>query len=129
MPDPGNLSWKIPSASTRCLLNRFKKAAWKIIMKSLSLDSNLNALKIDIKLLRTAAALLTPSVTRILNNSCISGLVPQDWKITRVTPVYKGKGDKRDRSNCRPISVYGSICMIMKERITHTSYLTSLSII
>ena len=98
-------------------------------MKSLSLDSNLNVLDIDSKLLRTAAALLTPSVTRILNNSRISGIVPQDWKITPVTPVYKGKGDKRDRFNYRPISVSGSICMIMKERITHTSYLTSLSII
>ena len=70
-------------------------------MKSLSLDSNLNVLDIDSKLLRTA----------------------------RVTPVYKGKCDKRDRSNYRPVSVSGSICMIMKERITHKSYLTSSSII
>ena len=53
-------------------------------MKSLSLDSNLDVLDIYSKLLRIAAALLTPSVTRILNNSRISGIMLQDWKITRV---------------------------------------------
>ena len=60
-------------------------------MKSLSLDSNLDVLDIDNKLLRIAAELWTPSVTRILNNSLISGVVPWDRKIARVTPVYKGK--------------------------------------
>ena len=55
-------------------------------MKFLSLDSNL-----DSKLLRIAAALLTPYVTRILHNSRVSGIVPQDWKVTRVSPVYKVK--------------------------------------
>ena len=45
-------------------------------MKSLSLDSNLDVLDKDSKLLRIAAELLTPSVTRILNNFLISGVVP-----------------------------------------------------
>ena len=45
-------------------------------MKSLSLDSNLDVLDIERKLLRIAAELLTPSVTRILDNSLISGVVP-----------------------------------------------------
>ena len=82
MPDPGNLSWKIPSASTRCLLNQFKKSCVENKMKYLSLDSNLNVLDINSKLIRTDGALLTPSVTRILNNSRLSGIVSQDWKIT-----------------------------------------------
>ena len=94
-----------------CLLDQFKKSCVENIMKSLSLDSNLDALDIYSKLLRIAAALLTPSVTRILNNSHVSGIVLQDWKITRVTPVYD---DKRDRSNYRPTSVLGSISMIME---------------
>ena len=118
MPDPGNLSWKIPSASTRCRLDQFKKSRVENIMKSFSLDSNLDVL--DSKLPRIAAALLTPSVTRILNNSRISGIVLQDWKITRVTPEYD---DKRDRSNYRPTSVLGSISMIM-ERNDHSQVLS-----
>ena len=76
-----------------------------------------------VPLLRIAAEMLTPSVTRILNHSLISGVVPQDWKIARVTPVYKRKGDKNDRSNYRPISVLGSISMIM-EREVHSQILS-----
>ena len=120
MPDPGNLSWKIPSASTRCLLDQLKKSCVENIMKSLSLEGHLDVLDIYSKLLRIAAALLTPSVTRILNNSRISGIVLHDWKITRVTPVYD---DKRDRSNYRPTSVLGSISMIM-ERNDHSQILS-----
>ena len=105
MPDPGNLY----SLS----FEPIKKSCVENIMKSLSLDSNLDVFDIDSTLLRIAAAMLTPYGTRILNNSRISGIVPQGWKITQVTPAYKGKGYKRDRSNYRPISVLGSISMIM----------------
>ena len=120
MPDLRNLSWKIPSASTCGLLDQFEKSCVENIMKSLSLDSNLDVLDIYSKSLRIAAVLLTPSVTRMLNNSRISGIVLQDWTITRVTPVY---GDKRDRSNYRPTSVLGSISMIM-ERNDHSQILS-----
>ena len=89
-------------------------------MLSLSLESHLDVLDIYSKLLWIAAAPLTPSVTRILNHSRISGIVLQDWKITRVTPVYD---DKRDRSNYRPTSVLGSISMIM-ERNDHSQILS-----
>ena len=98
----------------------FKKSCVENIMKYLSLDSDLYVLDVYIKLLRIAAALLTPSVIRILNDSRISGIVQQDWKITRVTPVYD---DKRDRSNYRPTSVLGSINMIM-ERNDHSQILS-----
>ena len=101
MSDPGNLSWNNPVclySFSRFHLNQLKSCL-ENIMKYLPLDSNL-----DSKMPRLAAALLTPSIARILNNPRISGKVPQDWKITRVTLVYKVKnGDKRERSDCRPI--------------------------
>ena len=124
MPDPGNLY----SLS----FEPIKKSWVENIIKSLSLDSNLDVFDIDSTLLRITAAMLTPSVTRILNNSIplIRELfkilvkdVPQDWKITRVTHAYKGKGYKRDRSNYRPISVLGSISMVM-ERKDHSQILS-----
>ena len=88
-----------------------RKSCVENIMKSLSLDNNLDVLDIYSKLLRITAALLTPSVTRILNISRISGIVLQDCKITRVTPVYD---DKRDRFNYRHTPVLGSISTIME---------------
>ena len=29
--------------------------------------------------------------------------MPDDWKLSRITPVYKGKGDFDVKSNYRPI--------------------------
>jgi len=37
--------------------------------------------------------------------------MPEDWKLSGITPVYKGKGDKDEESNYRPISV---ICHLAK---------------
>ena len=37
--------------------------------------------------------------------------MPCDWKFSKVTPVYKGKGSKADMNNYRPISV---ICHVAK---------------
>ena len=122
MPDPGNRSWKHPECRYSFSFEPIRESCVENIL-SLSWDRNLNVLDIDSKLLRIAAELLTPSVTRILNHSLISGVVPQDWKIARLTPVYKGKEDKNDRSNYRPISVLGSISMIM-EREVHSQILS-----
>ena len=123
MPDPGNLSWKNPECRYSFSFEPIRESCLENIMKSPSLDSKLHVLDIDSELLRIAAALSTPSVTRILNHSLISGVVPQDWKIARVTPVHKGKGDKNDRSNYRPLSVLGSISMIL-EREVHSQILS-----
>ena len=123
MPDPGNRSWKHPECRYSFSFEPIRESCVENIILSLSWDRNLNVLDIDSKLLRIAAELLTPSVTRTLNHSLISGVVPQDWKIARLTPVYKGKEDKNDRSNYRPISVLGSISMIM-EREVHSQILS-----
>ena len=41
------------------------------------------------------------------------GYVPSDWKLTRVTPLYKGNGSKKDLNNYRPISVISHITKII----------------
>ena len=53
-----------------------------------------------------------------MNSSLQTGVVPADWKIARVTPVYKGKGSKQDESNYRPISVLASISVIMEREVS-----------
>ena len=77
----------------------------------------------DTKLLSLAAALIAPSLSNILNLSLKSGIVPNDWKLARVTPIYKGKGDKNDKNFYRPISVIATISMIM-EREVHSQIMT-----
>ncbi len=56
------------------------------------------------RILRVAAPVIAPSVTRILNFSIKSGIFPSQCKISRICPVYK-KGNKSDKTNYRPIAI------------------------
>ena len=86
-------------------------------LKSLSPESRLDVLDMDTRLLNSGASLLAPSVTALLNRSLFSSTLPKDWKLARVIPIYKGKGPKTEESNFRPISILGSLSMIIEREV------------
>ena len=59
----------------------------------------------------------------MFNLSIKKGVSPDNLKIARVTPIYKGEGSS-DVSNYRPISVLPSFSKIL-EQITYTKYLNT----
>ena len=52
-----------------------------------------------------------------MNLSLRTGLIPGDWKVARVTPVFKGKGAKTDETNYVPISVLANLSMVMEREV------------
>ena len=112
-----DIKWKNPD-----ILYKFK---FKLVscdriqkkLKQLPSTSNLDILGLDTKLLHIAADYLCESLTVIINLSLASGLVPDDWKLARVTPVYKGEGDILNESNYRPISVIGHIVKLTESEV------------
>ena len=117
LPQPGKLNWKNPECIYKfefkpieptCVLNHLKK---------LSLDSKLDVLHMDTRLLNISATYIVNSLCCILNASLLTGVIPRDLKIARITPVYKGKGSKYDESNYRPISVIASLAMILEREV------------
>ena len=54
--------------------------------------------------LKIGMPVLAPSLCSIFNTSISQGRFPENWKIARVSPIYKD-GSTEDRSNYRPISV------------------------
>ena len=44
-------------------------------------------------------------LVRLFNLSFDMGVVPMDWRGACIVPLYKGKGDKRECSNSRGISL------------------------
>ena len=72
--------------------------------------------KIPCKLLKIAAGIVAPSLTQIFNKIISTGIFPTDWKLAKVTPIFK-KGKKDDMKNYRPISVISVVAKIFEKLI------------
>ena len=73
------------------------------------------------KLLKMAASIVTPSLTAIFTKSIITGIYPTEWKMARVTPVFK-KGEKSDLNNYRPISVIPVVSNVFEKIVYDQLY-------
>ena len=63
---------------------------------NLASNSNLDVLDFDTKLLKLAAPYIAQSLCVIFNASQDTVIVPDDWKIARTTPIFKGKGSTNE---------------------------------
>ena len=109
--DDESYEWKNPACIHTFNLNQCDVSDVSRIVKSLGSESSNDVLGFDTRLLYASCEIISPIVTKIINASLFSAKVPCDWKFSRVTPVYKGKGSKDDMNNYRPISV---ICHVAK---------------
>ena len=106
------------------------------LLLSLSDKTGMDILGFDRRLVRLAGEHIVDSLLCIINDSLSNGTFPDDWKLARVTPVYKNNGDVNIMSNYRPISVIGHIAKMVEQlvrlyhiwRNTHLSHQTSLPI-
>ena len=64
--------------------------------------------KIPNSLLKIAADVVALSLTGIFNQSLVTGIFPSDWKMAKVSPIFKN-GFKSDLNNYRPISVIPTV--------------------
>ena len=109
-PTDSVFSLKTPS------IGRVHKLLTKIDeKKSVGLD------KIPSKLLKIAADIVAPSLTAIFTASINTGIFPNEWKESRVSPVYKS-GARNDPSNYRPISVIPVIAKIFEKIVYDQLY-------
>ena len=68
------------------------------------------------KLLRMAASIVSPSLTAIFAKSIETGIFPDEWKLARVSPIFK-KGKRDDPNNYQPISVIPTVAKIFEKCI------------
>ena len=54
----------------------------------------------------------------MFQSSLNQGIIPTDWKQATVVPIFKGKGDKNEVNNYRPVSLTSTTCKVM-ESIIH----------
>ena len=63
---------------------------------------------IPARLLKETARQIAPSLTLLFNKSLSTGVLPRDWKLANVVPVYR-KDNKEHVENYRPISLLSLI--------------------
>ena len=80
-------------------------------------NPSLDVLNIACKLLSIAAPYISMSLTHLFNLTILNCQLPDDSKIARVSPIYKGKGTIDDPGNYRPISVVSIITKLLESAI------------
>ena len=65
------------------------------------------------RLLRELSNVIMLPLSMIFSASFQEGLVPQDWKLANITPIFK-RGSKGDAGNYRPVSLTSVICKVME---------------
>ena len=67
-------------------------------------------------LLRMTAASIAEPLSLIFQRSFATGLVPSDWKVADIVPIFK-KGARDDPANYRPVSLTSVPCKVMESLI------------
>ena len=75
----------------------------------------------SIKIIKYLRNIISPILSRLINNSFESGQFPQFCKVARVIPVYKA-GVSTDVNNYRPISILPIFSKIFEKIVYHQVY-------
>lgn len=116
-PDDQEFLWKGPSNIYDFKLKDVAEDSVLTLLKCLSLSSSHDVLNFDCKLLRLSCFTIVKHLTYMFNLTFSKGCVPNDWKLARVTPIYKDCGDINDATNYRPRSVIGYIAKILEKDV------------
>ena len=68
-----------------------------------------------------AASIVAPSLTGVFTKSILTGIYPTEWKLARVTPIFK-KGSKSGINNYRPISVIPVVSKVLEKFVYDQLY-------
>ena len=111
------IPWKNPECLSRFSFENIGIAAVSNALACLGADSAVDVLGFDAKLLSLSAHLIAPCLTKMFNLSLQTMNVLPDWKMARVTPLFKGKGSKHDKNNYRPIAVISHVMKMFERQI------------
>jgi hypothetical protein len=75
--------------------------------------------------MQAAGKIILKSLKNIFNLSLNTGLFPDDWKIARVTPIYKSE-NKTECGNYTPISIISNVAQVF-EKVIYSQLITFLN--
>ena len=69
------------------------------------------------RVIKTSIEALVHPVTHLINQCIRTNTWPNKWKLTKVLPLFKNKGDRTDVSNFRPIAILSPISELAEKEI------------
>ena len=85
--------------------------------------SPMSQCQVPAKFLDLISSVIKKPLAKIMNNLFDSSHYPNDWKLSHVTPIYKKKGQKCDKSSFRPISLLPTLSKVA-ESVIHQRLLS-----
>ena len=74
--------------------------------------------RVSAKLLRIAAPAIADSLCKLINFCIKKQNFPKKWKVGKVTPIYKGQGNRDNKNNYRPITVLPILSKLLEKHIS-----------
>ena len=74
-------------------------------ISSLKNTSSCGLVNIDTRILKLVKTEVVPPITHIVNLSISEAVYPKMYKISKIIPLYKGKGDSMEPGNFRPVAL------------------------
>ena len=90
-------------------------------LKALNISKSTGLDGIPAKLLKIASEIIAPSLTHIFNLSLSTGTFVDEWKIARVSPLFKSD-DRRQVGNYRPISILPIVSKVFEKEVFRQLY-------
>lgn len=91
------------------------------LITKLKLSSSAGADNINSKVLKNTIFITSNILCYIFQQSLESGQIPDDWKVAKVTPLFKS-GDQHLPQNYRPISLTSICCKLLEHIIASHIY-------
>ena len=97
----------------------------KKLLKEIDIKKAVGVDTIPPKLIKTGADIIAEPLTQAINCCLRQGIFPENAKVTSVVPLHKGKPDKYDVLNYRPVSILNAFSKIYEKVIKNqlASYL------
>ena len=73
---------------------------------------------ITLRMLKSTAYSIAPSLTNLFNLSLATGIFPTDWKLARVVPVPKGDNLRVSTAGYRPISILPTVSKLLERHVS-----------
>lgn len=86
----------------------------KYFLKKLNAKSAPGSIDIEAIIFKECADELAETLSNLFNLCLGSNEIPDEWKVSRITPIFKGKGDKSSLDNYRPISIISPLSKVFE---------------